>query len=110
MFDGFSGTTRVSQAFAHAGYRVIANDVAVWSRVFGECYLLSPYPREHYKDLIDHLNAISGRHGWFTEHYGGDGEIQRPEEAMAKHNTLKLDAIREEIEQLSLNMTKKQSR
>ena len=45
VFDGFSGTTRVSQAFAQAGYRVISNDVAVWSRVFGECYLLSPYPR-----------------------------------------------------------------
>ena len=28
VFDGFSGTTRVSQAFAHAGYRVIANDIA----------------------------------------------------------------------------------
>src|ERR1041384_5499912 len=54
VFDGFSGTTRVSQAFAQSGYRVIANDIAVWSRVFGECYLLSPHPAEHYKDLIDH--------------------------------------------------------
>ena len=33
VFDGFSGTTRVSQAFAQTGYRVIANDIAVWSRV-----------------------------------------------------------------------------
>ena len=58
VLDGFSGTTRVSQAFAQAGYRVIANDVAVWSRVFGECYLLSPFPREHYQELIDDLNAL----------------------------------------------------
>ena len=104
MFDGFSGTTRVSQAFAQAGYRVIANDIAVWSRVFGECYLLSPYPREYYKDLIAHLNATSGKHGWFTEHYGGDAVrsngLKKP---WQRHNTLKLDAIREEIEQLSLN-------
>src|SRR6185369_6824484 len=70
VFDGFSGTTRVSQAFAQAGYRVIANDIAVWSKVFAECYLLSPHPREHYQDLIDHLNSLPGRHGWFTEHYG----------------------------------------
>ncbi|HEX7771511.1 MAG TPA: DNA adenine methylase [Pyrinomonadaceae bacterium] len=105
VFDGFSGTTRVSQAFAHAGYRVIANDIAVWSRVFGECYLLSPYPREHYQDLIDHLNAIPGRHGWFTEHYGvRSNGLKKP---WQRHNTLKLDAIREEIEHLSLNRHEK---
>ena len=108
VFDGFSGTTRVSQAFAQAGYRVIANDVAVWSRVFGECYLLSPQPREYYNELIDHLNAVPGRHGWFTEHYGGDAVksngLKKP---WQKHNTLKLDAIREEIERLSLNRHEK---
>jgi len=100
VFDGFSGTTRVSQAFAQAGYRVIANDVAVWSRVFGECYLLSPHPREHYQDLIDHLNALPGRDGWFTEHYGKPDGLKKP---WQRHNTLKLDAIRAEIERLDNN-------
>ena len=106
VFDGFSGTTRVSQAFARCGYRVVANDVAVWSKVFGDCYLLSPFPRDYYKDLIDHLNALPGRHGWFTEHYGGDvngrdgNGLKKP---WQRHNTLKLDAIREEIECMSLN-------
>ena len=104
VFDGFSGTTRVSQAFARSGYRVIANDIAVWSKVFGDCYLSGSFPREHYKDLIDHLNAVPGRHGWFTEHYGGDGNgsngLKKP---WQRHNTLKLDAIREEIEQMSLS-------
>src|SRR5215470_1075274 len=66
VFDGFSGTTRVSQAFAQSGYRVIANDIAAWSKVFGECYLLNPFPREYYSDLIEHLNALPGKHGWFT--------------------------------------------
>ena len=98
VFDGFSGTTRVSQAFAQSGYRVIANDIAVWSRVFGECYLLIPHPREHYNELIDHLNALPGRHGWFTEHYGNSDGLKKP---WQRHNTLKLDAIREEIERLS---------
>ena len=105
VFDGFSGTTRVSQALARSGYRVVANDIAVWSKVFGDCYLLSPFTRDHYKDLIDHLNALPGRHGWFTEHYGGDvntrNGVKKP---WQKHNTLKLDAIREEIERLSLNV------
>ena len=96
VFDGFSGTTRVSQAFAQSGYRVIANDIAVWSKVFGDCYLLSPQPREYYQDLINHLNALRGKHGWFTEHY--TGATKKP---WQRHNTLKLDAIREEIEQLN---------
>lgn len=111
VFDGFSGTTRVSQAFAQSGYRVIANDIAAWSRVFGECYLLSLYGPEYYQDLIDHLNAVPGRHGWFTEHYAGDANVVRSPSALKKpwqqHNTLKLDAIREEIECLSLSRTER---
>ena len=102
VFDGFSGTTRVSQALAQSGYRVIANDIAVWSKVFGECYLLSPFPREHYKDLIDHLNAMPGWPGWFTEHYAGDAQPTGLKKPWQRHNTLKLDAIREEIDQLNL--------
>ena len=97
VFDGFAGTTRVSQALAQSGYRVIANDIAVWSKVFGECYLLNPHPREHYQDLINHLNSLPGKHGWFTEHYAGD--TKKP---WQRHNTLKLDSIREEIDRLNL--------
>lgn len=108
VFDGFSGTTRVSQAFAQSGYRVIANDIAAWSKVFGDCYLLNSFPREHYKELIDHLNAIPGRHGWFTEHYAGNQKssngLKKP---WQRHNTLKLDAIREEIEHISLSSHEK---
>ena len=100
VFDGFSGTTRVSQAFARSGYRVIANDIAPWSKVFGDCYLQNPFPCEHYQELIDHLNALPGRHGWFTEHYAGDNTLKKP---WQRHNTLKLDAIREEIEHLFLS-------
>ncbi len=107
IFDGFSGTTRVSQTFARSGYRVIANDVAAWSRVFGGCYLLNPYPREHYIGLIDHLNAQPGRHGWFTEHYAGDPQPNGLKKPWQRHNTLKLDAIREEIEHLSLSAHEK---
>ncbi len=111
VFDGFSGTTRVSQAFAQSGYRVIANDVAAWSKVFGDCYLLNPYPREHYEELIDHLNALPGRHGWFTEHYAGDANGQNDlKKPWQRHNTLKLDAIREEIEHLGLSAHEKSSR
>jgi adenine-specific DNA-methyltransferase len=108
VLDGFAGTTRVSQALAQTGHRVIANDIAVWSKVFGTCYLLNPHPAEHYQSIIDHLNALPGKDGWFTENYGGDpnsgcsvGEdnLKKP---WQKHNTRRLDAIREEIERLAL--------
>lgn len=107
VFDGFSGTTRVSQAFAQSGYRVIANDIAAWSKVFGDCYLLNTFPPDHYKHLIDHLNALPGRDGWFTEHYAGDAQPNGLKKPWQRHNTLKLDAIREEIEHLSLSAPEK---
>ncbi len=107
VFDGFSGTTRVSQAFAQSGYDVTCNDHAVWSEVFGTCYLRGKTPRE-YSALIQHLNAVQPRDGWFTEFYGGDPkEEAQPKRPWQVHNTRKLDAIREEIERLSLDPVEK---
>jgi adenine-specific DNA-methyltransferase len=113
ILDGFSGTTRVAQAFARSGYQVIANDSAVWSKVFATCYLLNKYPKEHYKDLIEHLNSLPGKDGWFTENYGGapNGGCARQADNLKKpwqiHNTRKLDAIREEIDNLVLDETER---
>lgn len=109
VLDGFSGTTRVSQALAQTGHRVIANDLSAWSEVFGKCYLLNPHSQEHYQPLIDQLNLLPGKDGWFTEHYGGeanagcsvsDDGLKKP---WQKHNTRRLDAIREEIDRLALS-------
>jgi len=103
VFDGFSGTTRVSQAFAQSGYDVICNDHAVWSEVFAICYLKGKAPRE-YNDLIEHLNNLPPKDGWFTEFYGGDPEKEKePKRPWQIHNTRKLDAIREEVERLALD-------
>src|SRR5579871_1610448 len=71
VFDGFAGTTRVSQAFAQHGYQVICNDNAIWSEVFGQCYLQGGDPGD-YRKLIAHLNDCTPIDGWFTLHYGGD--------------------------------------
>ena len=109
VLDGFSGTTRVTQALAQSGHRVIANDLSAWSEVFGKCYLLNEHSAEHYQPLIDHLNSLPGRDGWFTEHYGGEPNsgcsvsedgLKKP---WQKHNTLRLDSIREEIDRLTLS-------
>ncbi|MCJ7675458.1 MAG: DNA adenine methylase [Sedimentisphaerales bacterium] len=108
ILDGFSGTTRVSQALAKSGYQVLSNDIAVWSEVFGACYLLNKKTRAEYQELIEHLNAVKPIDGWFTEHYGGqpNGGCAIQTDGLKKpwqvHNTRKLDAIREEIDRLSL--------
>lgn len=113
VLDGFSGTTRVSQALAKSGYQVIANDLSQWSKVFATCYLLNPLLTQHYKELIEYLNSLEGKDGWFTEHYGGEanGGLSIGEDNLKKpfqkHNTRRLDAIREEIERLNLNPIEK---
>lgn len=113
VFDGFSGTTRVSQAFAQRGYRVLSNDIAVWSKVLGNCYLINSKEPEYYKELIEYLNSLPGKDGWFTQNYGGypnDGYsrgIDGLKKVWQVHNTRKLDSIREEIDNLNLCETEK---
>lgn len=107
VFDGFSGTTRVSQAFAKVGLQVTANDSAVWSKVFGQCYLMNKKDPSYYKGMINHLNSLPGKDGWYTEHYGGlpNGGKAKQSDGLKKpwqiHNTHKLDAIREEIDRIA---------
>ncbi len=109
VFDGFAGTTRVSQAFAQTGYKVVSNDVAIWSKTFGNCYLKNKQSVKFYKEIIEHLNNLPSKNGWFTEHYGGlpEDKLSTKLDGLKKpfqiHNTQKLDAIRDEIDNLNLN-------
>lgn len=116
VFDGFSGTTRVSQAFAKAGYNVVSNDISEWSKFFGTCYLKNLKNPAEYQPLIDHLNSLAPEDGWFTENYGGDVRSDEQDNAVQsdgtkkpwqKKNTRKLDAIRKEIDALSLDEVSK---
>ncbi len=107
VLDGFAGTTRVSQALKKSGYTVFCNDIAVWSRVFGRCYLLNKKSPDHYSDLIEHLNGLEGKDGWFSEHYGGvvnsvsTIQVDGKKRLWQIHNTRKLDAIRHEIDRIA---------
>lgn len=100
VLDVFSGTTRVTQAFAQLGVATTSNDISEWSEVFATCYLLSSKEDSYYQQIIDHLNTLDGKNGWFTEHYGGD--LLSTKKPFQIHNTKKLDAIRDEIDNLSL--------
>ncbi|MCS7085130.1 MAG: DNA adenine methylase [Bacteroidia bacterium] len=103
VLDAFSGTTRVSQALARLGYTVVANDWAPWSRVFAQTFLLNRRTPAYYRPLVDELNALPGKDGWFTEHYGGDADRVGEKKPWQRHNTRKLDAIREKIDQYALD-------
>jgi adenine-specific DNA-methyltransferase len=109
VLDGFAGTTRVSQALARQGYRVICNDISVWSEVFGTCYLLNREQPNHYRELVEYLDQLPPEDGWFTAHYGGQANggdavqsdgLKKPWQVQ---NTRKLDAIRAAIDRLQLS-------
>lgn len=101
VLDGFTGTSRVAQAFAQLGFDTTANDTAVWSEVFATCYLKSTEPDRYYREIIDELNALEGRDGWFTENYGGAlADTKKPFQI---RNTRKLDAVRDRIDEMNLN-------
>lgn len=109
VWDAFSGTTRVSQAFAQNDYKVISSDRSVWSECFATCYLMNHHDRAYYQDLFDHLNSLAPVDGWFTEYYGSassqvEGGKKTPWQI---HNTRKLDAIRTEIDRLQLSHVEK---
>ena len=110
ILDGFAGSTRVSQALARHNYKVICNDKAVWSEVFGACYLKAG-SRGKYQKLITHLNECKPLDGWFSRHYGGDPVTEGPEAPVKMpwqvQNTRKLDGIRQEIDRLGLEPDEK---
>ncbi len=101
VLDGFSGTTRVSQAFGKLGYDTTSNDISAWSEVFGTCYLKSTNSDQYFQEIINHLNNLKGYDGWFTENYGTEqADLKKP---FQLKNTQKLDAIRDEIDHLNLS-------
>ncbi len=106
VFDGFSGTTRVAQAFVLTGRDVVANDTAVWSKTFGECYLINGKDPDFFEPLIAHLNSLPGKDGWFTDNYGGcprreySTKLDGLKKPFQIRNMRKLDAIRDEIDRL----------
>ncbi|MFN8292912.1 MAG: DNA adenine methylase [Chitinophagales bacterium] len=106
VFDGFSGSTRVSQAFAQLGYHTTSNDISIWSETFATCFLLNKQPAAYYAEMITHLNALKGYDGWFTEHYGGN-TADGGKQPFQRKNTQKLDAIRDEIDKMQLGKVEK---
>ncbi len=112
VLDGFSGSTRVAQAFKLNGFQVTANDINPWAKTFGNCYILNTSPSGQYVKMIEHLNNVSPINGWLTEKYGGQPDPNTNVQIGTKklwqlHNTMKADGIREEIEKISSDKIEK---
>ena len=99
VLDGFAGTTRVSQALANFGYEVTVNDISIWSKVFANCFLKASKPDSFYQNYINELNSLEGKEGWFTKTYSSNKLKKSP---FQKYNLMKLDAIREKIDEYDL--------
>jgi adenine-specific DNA-methyltransferase len=93
--DLFTGTTRVAQAFKHAGARVTAVDSARYSEVFAQAYIDTDAREIDLGDLaavIDDLNARPGSPGYFTDTFCERSRFFQP------FNGARVDAIRDAIE------------
>jgi adenine-specific DNA-methyltransferase len=96
--DLFSGTSRVGHALKREGVRVHANDHNAYAHALACCYVAADARtwRERASRLIDELNALPGRAGWFTETYAVRSRYLKPE------NAARAEAIRARIAKLAL--------
>jgi adenine-specific DNA-methyltransferase len=96
--DVFAGTTRVGQALRRAGVVVRSNDTATYSEALGHAYIAAgdDVDRIRLRQLLAHLSALEPEHGYFTETFCIRSRYFQP------HNGMRVDAIRDEIERLSL--------
>ena len=95
VLDLFTGTTRVAQGLKAAGFDVTANDLATYSEVLATAYIAVDGDRVGTAELqpvLDHLNALPDRRGFFTRTFCEDARYFQPK------NGMRIDAIRAEID------------
>ncbi len=99
VFDVFSGAGHVSYACKEAGYRVISNDYAAYAHAIATCYIQADREKFYHEaaKIIRDLNQIKPKHGYFTEIFCEKSRFFQPK------NGMKIDAIRDRIEELGLS-------
>ncbi len=98
LADLFSGTARVGHALKKAGFQVHASDYARFATVLARCYVEADAGQwqEQARELVQHLQSVPPRPGYFTETFCVRSRFFKPE------NGAKIDAVREEIAALRL--------
>lgn len=98
VIDLFAGTSRVGQGLKQRGYQVFANDHNAYAATLARCYVQAD--RTEHEDeaqrLIDELNKLTGRPGYFTETFCEKSRFFQPK------NGARVDAMREQIAAWSL--------
>ncbi len=97
--DLFAGTTRVGQALRSLGLRVHSNDLATYSEVMAQAYIVADgtLDRDRLARIAAELEALPGRDGYFTEAFCRRARYFQP------GNGVRIDAIREAIEGYELS-------
>ena len=97
--DLFAGTTRVGQALRSLGITVHSNDLATYSEVLGQAYIVADetLDRERIAAILAELSALEGREGYFTEAFCRRARFFQPE------NGARIDAIRDAIDGYELS-------
>ena len=97
--DLFAGTTRVGQALRELGLEVHSNDLAAYSEVFGQAYIVADDTVDsgRVERVLRELAALPGRDGYFTETFCRRARYVQP------RNGRRIDAIRDAIEGLELD-------
>ncbi len=93
--DLFTGTTRVAQEFKRRGILTTAADIATYSGVLADCYIATDAAAVDAPELaavLDRLNALPGRPGYFTETFCVQARFFQP------RNGARVDTIRDAIE------------
>ncbi|MGN6378144.1 MAG: DNA adenine methylase [Gaiellales bacterium] len=95
--DLFAGTTRVGQELRRAGVRVLSNDTAAYSEVFGWAYIAAaPDDHRQLPAILAKLNRLPDVDGYVTETFC------RASRYFTEDNGRRIDAIRAGIEHLDL--------
>lgn len=104
VLDLFSGTSRVGYDLKKNGYNVFANDMGYYAKTIADCYIVAN--SEKYQVdldlLVDEANKVANasannKPSWWTDNYSIKSRYFHPD------NGVKIEAVREWIEALSLD-------
>lgn len=103
FFDAFGGTGSVGRCMKEKGFEIISNDIMTYSYIIqyanvylNEIPLFKKLGLGEAKDVIDYLNDIDGKEGYFYDNYAPSGKSGR--QYFSNENAKKIDAIREKIQ------------
>lgn len=95
VVDLFSGSARVGHALKSRGFYVISNDLMTYAYTLAQALIEADahtYSRERVQPILDRLQSLPPRQGWFTQYYCEKARYFQPK------NGARLEAIRQGLE------------